>query len=380
MEAIEAKIVSLKSELDCVVKEGDLSGLSVQDINRVLSYKDRIGGGSWDENMKSSKELKLRYLDWEGVPMERKLEAILTWGEYGRKGNDMNGFKKEIVEHLRGGLGFEAVWDLLKRGKLVFGKDDAGLLSAGFMEFICKKKVIRGASKKVVENDRERESDSEDDGYEDVKHINLGPIEKFLINLLMFEHVDNVKIMKMLTGASDPRLHFLPQKITRFNGELMSQIIPHYKSNFISPVVDCRRGVGIILENQRRQFYEYEKFIESNGRFLATQISIELPYMCYGYIKEIEVDLMDVHGGVGCGGENQPTMFISTGTEYVVYPFQECKKWERGYFESCLTLRQEMSEGFDMPCTYIGIHFGFTGTLFPSIRAIRLYGDAVSFI
>lgn len=377
MESIELMVATLKSELEGIVKGGDLSGYTVQDINKMLTYKDRIGGGSWDENMKSSKELKQRYLDWEGVPIERKLEAILTWGDYGGKGVEMNGFKKEIIGHLQEGLGFEVVWDLLKKGKLVFGKDDAGLLSVGFIDFICKRKLIRGAFKKVGE--RESESDS-DDGYEDVKHINLCPIEKFLINLLMFEYKsdENIKIMKMLTGTSDPRLHFLPQKITRFNGELMSQIIPHYKSNYISPVIDCRRGVGIILENQRRQFYEYEKFIESNGRFLATQISIELPYMCYGYIKEIEVDLMDFHGG-GCG-ENQPTMFISTGTEYVAYPFQECKKWEKGYFDSSLTLRQEMSEGFDMPCTYIGIHFGFTGTLFPSIRAIRLYGDAVSFI
>ena len=377
MEAIEVKVASLKSELEGIVKGGDLSSLSVKDINNILIYKDRIGGGSWDENMKSSKELKQRYLDWEGVPIERKLEAILTWGDYGGKGVEMYGFKKEIIGHLQEGLGFDVVWDLLKKGKLVFGKDDAGLLSAGFMEFICKKKVIPVAPKKVGE----RESDS-DDGYEDVKHIKLSPIEKFLINLLMFEYKsdENIKIMKMLTGASDPRMHFLPQKVTRFNGELMSQIIPHYKSNFISPVIDCRRGVGVILENQRRQFYEYEQFVKNNGRFLATQITIELPYMCYGYIKEVEVDLMDVHGGGGVGGENQPTMFISTGTEYVVYPFQECKKWEKGYFESCLTLKKELSEGFDMPCTYISIHFGFTGTLFPSIRAIRLYGDAVSFI
>jgi hypothetical protein len=383
MESIEAKVLSLKSELEGIVRGGDLSVYTVKDINKIIAYKDRICGGSWEENIQSTKTVKQRYLDCEGVNITRKIEAILTWkSDYWGKSIDLNGFMGEILRHLGEGLGYDTVWDLLKKGKLAFGKNDVGGLPKGFIEYVCKRKVVRKGSDVVRKKGVVEGSDSEEDeGEGGLKHINFGPVEKFLINLLMFEYEDgsNIKIMKMLTEACDPRMNFLPQKVTRFNGELMSQIIPHYKANFISPVIDCRRGVGVILENQRRQFYEYEQFVKNNGRFLATQITVELPYMCYGYIKEVEIDLLDVHG---CGGESLPKMYISTGTEYVVYPFQECKKWEKGHFDSCTTLRQDVveGEGGEMPCTYISIHFGFTGTLFPSIQAVRLYGDAVSFI
>jgi hypothetical protein len=388
MEVIEQMVVNLRTELESTISSGDVSGLSVQDINKIITYKDRICGGpwedskKWDENRKKTQDFKQRYLNCEGVPMDRKLEAILTWGD-SELSKNMNSFKGEIIAHLNNGLGFETVWDLLKKGKLIFGKEDAKeLLSAGqkFIEFINKRKMVRPCKK--CDDDEEEDEDN-------TNHINMTPIEKFFINLLMCDErseshgvreADAVhersecKVMKLLTTVCDPRLHFLPQKVTRFNGELVSQIIPHYKNNFISPIIDCRRSLGVILENQRSNFYEYEDFVENNGRFLATQITIELPYMCYGYIQEIELDLMDIHGG-----GVKPKMFISTGSEYVVYPFQKCKKWEKGTFDTCETLRQKCPGG-DMPCTYVSIHFGFTCTLFPSIKAIRLYGDAVSFI
>ena len=96
MEVIELIVVTLKSELEGIITGGDLSGLSVQDIDRIISYKDKICGGPWEEMLKTTQDFKKRYLEYESVPMERKLEAILTWGDNELQ-KSMNDFKKNII-------------------------------------------------------------------------------------------------------------------------------------------------------------------------------------------------------------------------------------------------------------------------------------------
>ena len=223
------------------------------------------------------------------------------------------------------------------------------------------------------DTDNDTDDDTDYDRYDTYKpyyssRYDMSSIHMFIIHACMItSHIPD-SWYKALVQSAHRKLQLFPMRITTFKGELLSQLQTHYENAMISPVIEHLRTPGILLNNSNSKFYSYTDFKKMNSCY-CNSITFELPYMSYGYISHVEIDVYD----------KEPTkIYLTNGKDYYnLEKFKKCDFYGYSYEREVKTIRKENANYGDV-CKYISVSFDITEYI--NIKDIRFYGEAISFV
>lgn len=398
MNQIQTTLEQLKKHLCDVLNDGEaLSKLTLSELDEALKLKHTLYQPTWEDRQAESKAIKERYME-AMIDEIDKLKAILHWGAPKTWSSmvNINDYKRQIIDYVNGCdvqegsrsvPEYDMVWEMIKDGLLTLDAGDVWELDTRFVKYVMKMRfyrnphrIIHQRSKKRVKNDAQEDDTSSDDeeDYAIVK-TRMTPAERFWVNVLLAKRDNDNEFGALICLGldTDRRAWYVPEKVTILgeDGEdLLPLIAHHYKSASISPLIGSRRGLGIILNNAPSQYYEYC----DNTAFFANMISIEMPYMCYVYVKRVEIDVVS-------RGESEETkgrdVYVTVGTELILdkcKPMPDKYRQDNGFDEQLHTIKVDCKEK-DTPGYYVSVSFGLFGS-YETIRAVRIYGKAVSLV
>ncbi len=393
MDTLKTYLDKVKDHItETLACENTLAQLSLTDLDEFLKTKFLLETTQWDEQKKISKEIKERYLDLQKTDID-KLKAILHWKDAGNWMNkiDVNAYKPQVIESVNNALAaevdtpcskydtieaYDMLWDLVKSNTIKLTPQEIDQLDIRFIEYIMSRSQYSNPFRITLKD----ENYTDDEECNPKAHMN--PMERFWINLIASGRMDikDTDAVLLCLGLDvDPRLRYMPQKVTIFeDGDLLSQITAHYDNAALSPMIKCRRNLGIIIENCNYNFHDYREYIKANGGSFSTNMfAIEMPYMCYIYVDRIEVDGLSYYGS-----ESKKTNgYVDVGDEYIMNSFRPVNQQK----DQMITLIPPELKTFTKKCKentrpgyYTTISFGYSG--YVTVYAVRVYGKAISLV
>lgn len=420
IQNIDRQHETLKQNIINIIESQNIKfdELSSKDIKSLISYYRKYSELKWVDMNKFINNFTKRYISTEDVSFENKVAFIFT--DDTNIDIDFKSHMNFIIDYFNKEFDRiickERIINLINRDLLVFTFDDMKKLSINVVNSIIRsyllysntnskprRKIQRTqkkqlsetgnsdidndpdvleARKKTADNNDDSDSDSDDNEgcdsesndsykYYSSKYTMSGMHEFIIIAFMTFynenkKDIDN-RWYQALVKSSHKKLMLFPQNVTLLSGELLSQIETHYDTVKISSLIECRRQLGVILNNQTHQFYTYKDFKSMNYGY-CYYLSIELPYMCYARVSHIEMDLIE--------SDVEHKIAITNGKDYILRTFS--KKPEEKYkfqFEyNTITKKNEKDE----LCTYISIYFGIMEYM--RVKNLRVFGEAISFV
>ena len=384
---------SLKQTLvDMVESNGltddELSELNAKEIECLIEKRNVICNNfPYLQKQKIEDDFKKRYLNLTHFDNNfRRVESILQWGLNKDTSfvNNVQKYKDHIVDFLSTLKEddtdvFKTIWDCIMQNKLLLNKSDVDRI-------ITNKKLFLSycVSSSLCKPDN-------DDN--DQPNIEMSAAESFLVSALMtmtdFDN-DTKLIKKIFTkyrNVCHPKLQVFPMKITRFQGELIEQISNHYESKnvSISPIVNYKRTVGVVLNNKPSEYYRYRDVFTNDQvakHMIVKHIGIEFPYMCYIRVSHMEFDMCSECSEI----MNNKTMSLEkleavVGRDYNV----KMNEFYNYKGNNDVINENENVSVVNVKCTnpntvghYVYTFFSLFGT-YMQLRNIRVYGEAISF-
>lgn len=423
MQNIDRQHETLKQNITNILESQNIkfAELSSNDIKSLISYYRNYSDLNWSDMNKYIDNFTKKYISSEDVSFENKVAFIFSDDtkmcieykshmdfiiDYFNKDFDKIICKKRII-------------NLINRNLLVFTFDDMKKLNINVVKSIIssyllyfgnhsksrnriqhkqKRKLsetgnsdididpdVLEARNKIINTNDENDSDSDDDGsdsdsndsyrYYSSKYTMSGMHEFIITAFMTFYHnnennIDN-RWYQTVVMSSHKKLMLFPQNVRLFSGELLSQIESHYDTVKLSPLIEYRRQLGVILNNQTHQFYTYKDFNTMNYGY-CYYLSIELPYMCYARVSHLEMDIVesDVESDV------YNKIEITNGKDYILRTFS--KKLEEKYKVQLEYNTITKKNNKDELCTYISVYFGLMEYM--RVRNLRVFGEAISFV
>ncbi len=411
METVRSHIEETKNAIKSILEtDKELAKLTLSELDEILKTKftlmDKVV--KWEDHNKESNRVKERYIDLLMNEMD-KLNAILHWKQLSdwRIKIDIKQYKRHVIEYINnsdvpdnylkryvGVDTFDMAWKLIASGDIVLNPMDIRELDLRFIKYVMKKRKYKNPFQLMQlpkKKDNECNEYNEDHGiidYDDygiVTKTYMMPAERFWVNVLASGRDDICRddVMVCIGVDVDQRLRFMPQAVTVFEeGDLLPQIISHYKGAGISPMIKWRRNVGILLGNDPCQFHDYYEFMEK-APFIANMFSIELPYMCYAFVDRVEVDVIgpdwDFVTQTMKKDDGKQKEHINVGYEYILDKFRPIdKKQSISTYSTTRTISRKCKENHS-PTYYITWRFGLMSA-FHTVAAIRVYGKAISLV
>lgn len=375
--------------------DDELGELSSEQIDYLISCKNKICSGEYLKNIEEADAFKKRYLDLPWITdSEKRIYAILHWGmAYGYK-KQFTDYVVKYLERLGGEdvlddklkVTYRGIWNAIADGHLRLDTKQVKRIvtsNKGFLTTVSKGHVGGRATAKACG----------DDGCDDYDvDISMNAVmsgaETFFVSALMASNdLDDKMVGKLLCKiqqACDPRLLAFPMKVTRMKGELIGQILQHYDDAVISPIVKNRRTLGVVLDNEPYKFHKYRDVFGGGGdgvSLYTTCVTIEFPYMCYGCVSHVE---LETYGGLLTLtlNEDKTTISVFVDTDYVSKPFVDYKVKEQQvltYASRPVMIQKIDCKDPNKVGVYVTISFSFLGS-FMNIKDIRVYGEAISFV
>jgi hypothetical protein len=377
MESIRNNVERVKSDVSTLLEsESDLSRLTLKELDEILSIEYSMHDYSWDEKRAYTQKIKDRYMNL--LTDEAQVDAILHWKDHTGWATkiDIGVYKQRIIEHVNRvepvshnrDPTYETAWSLIRDDNIVLTPKDICRLDTRFIKYAMSKRRMTDFRKSIAPA-----SDNEEDACDRHKAY-MTPVERFCVNFLMsVASVDDIDAaLECLGHAAVQKKLFLPQKLTVFeDGDILPHIIQHYNDTRLSPMIRCRRNVGIIMENMPHQFYDFQSY--SQAPFFASRFAIEFPYMCYVLVDRVEIDLiwspfLDSNEAINC--------CVDTGDEYIMRMFGTPDKALEVDEAQVKTVSKTCTTGAEKPCHYLTVSFN----KYRTVVAIRVYGKAISLI
>lgn len=346
--------------------DDELSQLSYQEIIQLINYNKKINNCGYTENERIANNFIKQYLESKSISNEKKIEIILfNNNEVDDSFIDLNNYKNYILSILDK-KNYYKIIEYIKDEKLYLNYNDLEKINFDFIDTL------------ITDATMFKYKFIDDEG-----NIKMSKYESLFVNLLMLFYnkiKDNKQVLhnlfKCYMKSCNPKLHHIPITCNIFEGELLNKIYDYYenKSSNISPIIKYRRNLEIIEDNNKLNHYNYNDYIsEMNKRtfgMYARSITIEFPYMCYGYISDVEIDYTN----------DKPTkiFFTNDGNEYILKSTFNINSYENNSDIVSKIKTMKISKSCSDPATFISISFGFIDMIY--IKGIRIYGKAISLI
>lgn len=362
-----------------ILSETELLSLSIDDINKLKDIYNKISDVNYNDKMTNIKIFQNKYIELENLSLHNKIEALIKWNTYSGLFNNnkiLNNNKELVLQYINSAKIedsiniYQNIYSLILSNNILFSKDDIININPEFIKYICNSKILVNKNSKYTKNNKNYDSDDNDS--ENNNTIKMANFEKIYVNILMVvedEYIIN-ECLKCIKIYSDPKLNIFPLNCIKFKGNILNDIINHYANTKISSIVEYRRTVGIVINNNTKNYYDYQKYISKNDIF-SNYISIEFPYMSYVYVSKIEFD-------IGEEMYNEPDINISMGNEYILQKYKNYKLNDdiNNKLEIKHTIVKDNLELNINPSSYIMIYISD----YIKISDIRIYGEAISFI
>jgi 23S rRNA U2552 (ribose-2'-O)-methylase RlmE/FtsJ len=379
MKELVSNIESLQNKFNTLFVDNDfIKNLSFEQIDEFITYKHLLTKTmTWQEKIDEKKKFKDHYINLLNTD-EEKINAILFWkdSEWANK-IELNNYIDYLITYITtkpSNAVYDIIWDFISSGKIVF--DDVSNIPLEFIKYNYNRNYYRNTQRIILSK-----VDDEENDY-DFNKVKMQFKERFWINILASRNdIDQNAIMICLSMDVNQRLKYFPFKVTKFEGELISQVTSYYNTVSISPIIKYRRNIGVILNNSPNEFYEYSKLIE-HGPFYCTSIYIEMPYMCYLYVDYVEIDIID--------NNESKNISLSIGDDYIIKEFREVEKnqtfddyiiKEFRKVEKDQTFLNDFNT-YKKECTdkQPGYYLCITNHIFKytTFKNIRIYGKAIS--
>lgn len=347
-----------------------LQQLTLPQLDQLLDYKQRLEKLQWNELVEEVKAIKRTYIDLLQTDQAR-LDVMFYWKDcqFG-DGFKLNDYKKEVIAYVQNESthAYNILWGLVVKGDVTFDPKDIASLPLGFIKHCLGQRKYRHTQ---VSREGAHSAGSSDDEPV-VNTVPMGKAERFWVSVLAWrDDVDVDAALVSMAMETDPRMHYLPVGVKRFDGELVSQVSGYYDGLCLSPVIKCRRTVGIIVNNTTNSFYNLNSRF-ANGNVYASCLAVEFPYMCYVFVDRVELDVTE-----NWDKTESKRMFASTGDTCVLQPFVpvESTPSSPGFPVDCKTLECKLDGS--MPAYYVSLSLGLTH--YNTCKDVRIYGHAVAF-
>lgn len=382
MESVLKSIDNIKSSITAIFScDDELVKVSCKELDQLLKIKSFLYETTWEEKQKEIKYIKEKYIDSIANDID-KFNAIMFWKNTDNWSNkiDINLYKKQACSILNNiddhnpdkRNTYNMIWQLIYDGILELSHLELKHLDLRFIQYALGKTKHHNPFKIYMTQDKNSEND--DEYYIQDTKVYMNFAERFWVSVLASERndIDNVSILTCIGTYVDPRMRYLPQSVTYFEGNVLPQIIQYFKNKDISPLIQHRRNLGILIENSTSNFYDFEEHLE-NGSFIAQNFTIEMPYMCYIFVDHVEIDVSSYWSN-----EQKDKLHVCVGNEYIFSDFVELNKRDKEQkFEVPLkTLAAKCSDY--KPGYYLTVSLGFLNV--HTIHAIRVFGKAISLL
>lgn len=402
MERINANIELIKKDVISIIDSDEsLSKLTLKELDEILNFKFMLYNTPWDKKKEETQSIKDKYISTL-IDELAKIKAILYWNDSGGwiKTTDIGVYKQHIVDYINNVVigedsksicksisEYDMAWKIIKDNGIVLTPSDIKTLNIQFLNYVMSRQRYSNPFRSYIKPENCGYDSDEDDISK--KKTQMTTLEHFWINVLASKRDDINKddVMICLGTDVDQRLRFMPNKVTIFEeGDILPQIVQHYKDSNISPMIKYRRNVGILLENKPYDFYNYSEYMAS-GPFLSTMFTIEFPYMCYVYVDKIEVDirdgfniLIDSNDSNISKKEKNIISYMTVGSDNIQCSFRSVKEdrtENNNYISNIKTLSKICDD--KKPGYYLTVSFGWM-TSYQKVVNIRVYGKAISLI
>lgn len=410
---------SIRDNVESIIQEknisiDELAKFSADNIKQLVRLYQNYTKTEWSARNTYEREFIKMYLANENVPVNDKIailfQDISTSGEYHAVTNIspyvdfiitfMNSKIDDIRKEQYSGS-IIGIIKALNKGNIIFKLEHIKNLEYDVIHYIIDSYATSDMFCRLTKNNKKRNtkkeenkgdepsnntcesSDDSDDNDEEYGYRRYEPyyssrydmtsMHKFIVHACMVASEKSKEIpnswYRALVKSSHAKLQLFPMKVTTFKGELLSQLQAHYENVSLSPVIEYRRSPGILLDNSNSRFHSYADFIEieKKGGCYCRSIAFELPYMSYGYISHVEIDVHD---------KKPSKLYITNGTDYNLQKFKKCDRKSYEFVRDVLTVTKKNND-----CnvsTYVTISFDFSE--YVSIKDIRFYGEAISFV
>lgn len=335
-------------------------------------------------------------MSWDDVDVnvasdeQKRANCLLHWLSDGLLASTrFDEFKPHMIEVVRSGGAevHDKVWHAILAGKLQLSSKDIAELPYDFVRHVLKK--YGSCHQGFVDNDDDEEEDSSDSAEPSrTNRVPMAHAERFFVSLLAADAhhelaPDLGKVLLAYMVACNPRLRVMPMNVTKFDGELVRQLCDFYddakRSGALPPGINTRTNVGVIVGNETHRFFEFRRALgEGRHMYYTNVIAIEFPYMCYGFVERVEVDVVKREKADENGGD---AMTAVGGDEYIIVPFKPCVEKDHcrliGPSTKVVTLHSGKMRDPWSPKTYVGIHLK---SRFYDVVDIRVYGTALSLV
>jgi hypothetical protein len=349
-------------------------GLTIADVNQLVKMYDSMSKQGYSEKHNNVHTFKTRYINLDGLAADRRIEGILSWNNtYFRS---VKVHTDVILDYLNrdDDTYYANVWSLIEDEKISVSRTHVAQFPLKSLESIAKFLLSHDA-RKIARAALNADGDDRDDG----DMVFMTPMEKFMVKILMRDDLTPPVLVTCLKGLhlyAPPTYPLFPSgKVTKFGldgGDLLQPILEHYRQHPVTPIVDYRKTVGIHIRN----LDDFEKYVSVHPTMYASTISIELPYLCYAFIRRVEIDVYDELYSLNKTDPGE-RIYVSTGDEYVMQRFQKVPDLPEtlpGHAPTMTTYCKTVQRS-EEPSTYVKFDIGF----FPvHVNAIRIYGEAIS--
>lgn len=384
MDIFRQSITDIKSHINHILSNSDLlATLSPSDIDEVLSIKHKLCDSKWAERCEESKRVKQHYIKLLTNTVD-VLQVIFHWKDLSNHlvtNIDLDSYKQVIIDCVNNSTfefdnhnsTYNLTWCLVESGKITFTLDDVKQLNLQFIEYMLNDSFDTNC---IDASDKQAPHLKNEDADWYIIKAPMKPRERFWVNVVAsrYDEIKNKDTLLYCLGTdSDQRLRYMPQPVKIFTGDLLPHIVQHYSRANISPLIMCRRNLGIVLGNESNPSYEYKQFIK-NGSFMCNSFTIEMPYMSYVYVDRVEIDISDF--------STQKCMtdccYVSIGDKYIMKEFVPViQNNANGFRQKTTTIVGKCAQN-NKPGYCVSVCLGLTSVC--TIHAIRIYGTALSFI
>lgn len=377
----------LVSYIECESPPSEVKELSIAQLNKLFFiYRNNNKERTYERDERINK-FKTLYLGIVDLPFDKKIDAILMWRRVDvtfdavlNKGILLEYINKDNVYH-------ESIYRMIEGKKLKFNREDVKKIDEPFIKFVME--MVKGSRSERFKNIDNVVDDNEDDVVHCIKSSN---IEQLVINLIMEnENADMTNdLLKCLVSISHPRLNLFPcgtvtkfidervlkcpnGYVAQFKGELINDITEFYTNTQISPLVEFRRTICLVVDNCVYNHYDYNEYMNVNNRICTNTLCIEFPYMCYAYVSKIVITIAEDYVG---GRVKKFT--CGYGTEYALVINTEVKTIETSQYDDTRKVREIIlkNDNPKNPCSFLDLYSSDVVTIFD----IKVYGEAFTLI
>jgi hypothetical protein len=328
-----------------------------EEINNIINIYKNISTEKYNDKINKINDFINKYINHNNLSFDKKLEALFIWNQaiYNRK---IHLDKSLLFKYLNDEKYYYKLFEFIKSNIITFDKEDIKDINIEFIHYIIKNNDIQEYNY-IINNNNEIYANN---------NIKMTNVEKFLINSLMYYTDINItnELLLLLIQHTDIKLSYFPSgNIKKFSGDLLSNVIEYYNNHSLSILIKYRRNVSILMDDKSYNYYYFDDCMKNKNIF-ASDICIEFPYMCYGYISKIEIECE----------KSTTNFYISNGYEYVFLDCIVVEKPDKSNIEYNKTTLIKENKDCNMPCSFIKIHFN----KYTHIYNVKLYGEVISLI